>query len=437
MKTIQLNIQYTVKNNLCLGCGICSDACPTGSITMQIENGEYRPSINLNTCINSKGCHKCSNICPGVGIKLLNISKEKLDTETIKEHTLIGRYEYAYSGYALDYETRFHGASGGILTSFIAFLLDKKYISAAVVAENNVTQPFLNRTVLIHDSKDLYKARSSKYCPVKYDEIVPQVKKENGKVVIVGLPCIIQGYRKYEQSDFKFKDKIFGYFGLYCSCGRSFNLTEYVFKSRGVDSKNLTYFQYRDEGCLGYMVAKEKRTEKDGNTSDTAQNSSFKVTKEPFQGYYHPLRSFFIPHRCLLCIDHYAELADVSFGDIHYGKYKADKVGVNSIVVRNKEFDKILKDAAMNGYLTLSDLSEDELVKCQASAPLKKERTGGVLKFRKMIGLKNPEYDVTLSKYVFWKSVAYYIFAQCQRFVGRRKSLWGIIRFMYKKQVID
>ena len=177
MKTIQLNIQYTVKNNLCLGCGICSDACPTGSITMQIENGEYRPSINSNTCINSKGCHKCSNICPGVGIKLLNISKEKLDTETIKEHTLIGRYEYAYSGYSLDYETRFHGASGGILTSFIAFLLDKKYISAAVVAENNVTQPFLNRTVLIHDSKDLYKARSSKYCPVKYDEI--------GKVVIV------------------------------------------------------------------------------------------------------------------------------------------------------------------------------------------------------------------------------------------------------------
>ena len=162
-----------------------------------------------------------------------------------------------------------------------------------------------------------------------------------------------------------------------------------------------------------------------------------KVTKEAFQGYYHPLRSFFIPHRCLLCIDHYAELADVSFGDIHYGKYKADKVGVNSVVIRNKQFDSLLKEAAENGYLTIDDLSEEELVKCQVSAPKKKGRTGGILKFRELIGLKNPEYDVTLTKSVLWKSVAYYIFAQCQRFVGRRRALWGIIKLMYKKQIID
>lgn len=415
-------IEHTRVHNLCLGCGICSDSCTKGAIKIQEDNGQYIPSLEKEKCID---CGRCLKVCPGIGVKLMGIAKEKFATDTTKEHNLIGRYETAYSGYANDYDTRYHGASGGLLTAFIAYLLDKKYISSAVVAENNITQPFLNKAVLVHDSKELYKARSSKYCPVMYESIVKQVKEEEGKVVIVGLPCIMQGFRKYEVTDKRFREKIFGYFGLYCSCGRSFNLTEYVFKTRGINAKNLTYFQYRDEGCLGYLVARENQQQQD------------RVTREPFQGYYHPLRSFFIPHRCLLCIDHYAELADVSFGDIHYGKYKEDKVGVNSVVIRNKQFDGLLKEAAENGYLTIDDLSEEELVKCQASAPKKKGRTGGILKFRKMVGLKNPEYDVTLTKFVFWKSVAYYIFAQCQRFVGRRRSLWGIIKLMYKKQIID
>jgi len=418
------NITYTTRNDLCLGCGICSDACPTNSIRMHVENGEYRPTINPDTCLNKKGCHKCSMVCPGVGIKLDTIAKENFGIQqNFKHHNLVGYYVTSYSGYATDHEIRFHGASGGMLTAFLAFLLDRKYISAAVVVENDMTQPFLNQTILVHNSGELYKARSSKYCPVKFDGIVQQVKQETGKVVIVGLPCVMQGFRKYEKVDKNFKMKIFGYFGLFCSCGRSFNLTENVFQTRNIRKEQLSYFQYRDEGCLGYLVAKEQGVDK--------------IIKEPFQSYYHPLRSFFIPHRCLLCIDHYAELADVSFGDIHYGKYQADKVGINSLVVRNIQFDALLKEATFMGYVKIEELKETELVDCQVAAPKKKNRVAGILKFRKMLGLKNPEYDVVLSHYVLWKAIAYYIFAQCQRFIGKRRYLWWIIKFMYKKQTVD
>lgn len=421
---MKCNITYTTQNDLCLGCGICSDACPTNSIKMQISNGEYRPLVNSATCLNHKGCHKCSMVCPGLGIPLNTIGKEKFgDQQNSKYHKLIGYYFSSYTGYATDYETRYHGASGGVLTAFLSFLLDRKIITAAVVTENDMTQPFLNRVALVHNSRELYKARSSKYCPVKFDGIIQQVKQESGKVVIVGLPCVMQGFRKYEKIDAKFKSKIFGYFGLYCSCGRSFNLTENVFYMRHIDKAKLSYFQYRDEGCLGYLVAKE--------------NGADRKVKEPFQSYYHPLRSFFIPHRCLLCIDHYAELADVSFGDIHYGKYQADKIGVNSLVVRNRLFDSLLREATTMGYIKIDDLTEAELVNCQVAAPKKKERVAGILAFRKKIRLKNPKYDVVLPKYVLWKSMAYYLFAQFQRFVGKRRKMWWMIKLMYKKQVID
>ena len=412
------NIIYTTKHNLCLGCGICSDSCAKGAIKMQVVNGQYIPFLDKEICVD---CGRCLKVCPGVGVQLNGIAEEKFNAPETKEHKLVGRYLSAYSGYATDYETRYHGASGGLLTAFMAYLLDKKYISAAVVAENDMSQPFLNKTVLVRDSKDLYKARSSKYCPVMYEGIIKQVKEEEGKVVIVGLPCIMQGFRKYEATDKRFREKVFGYFGLYCSCGRTFNLTENVFKQNGLDLKSMQYFQYRDNGCLGDLVAKDAKTEK----------------QIPFQLYYHPLRSFFIPNRCQFCIDHYAELADVSFGDIHYGKYKEDKVGVNSVVVRNSTFDPLLKEAAEAGYIKLDELTEEELVKCQASASKKKGRVGGVIKFARLIGKKVPEYDVTLTQFTFWKSIAYYLFAKSQMFVGERRWMWWIIPLMIKKGKVD
>ncbi len=417
---MKANISYTLENNLCLGCGLCADACPTQSISMQVVNGEYRPRINQETCNNKKGCHRCESVCAGLGIEINRIGKQNAN-EVSHYHPLVGWYQKAYSGYACDNDVRWHAASGGGVSAFVAFLLDKGFVSAAVVAENDVSQPFLNKVRLVHNSRDLWKARSSKYCPVTYEGIVKQIKKDEKSVVVIGLPCAIHGFRKFIENDQVLKGKIFGLLGLYCSGRRSFNHTEYVLKQNKIDVTTLSYFQYRDEGCLGSLVAQD----------------SSKQVKIPYQLFYHPLRSIFIPNRCQFCVDHYSELADVSFGDIHYGKYKEDKIGVNSLVVRNEKFDILLKAAEEEGYIKLEALNEDELIKCQQAATKKKGRVGGVLRFAKTLGLKIPDYDVELKNYSYLKSIAYYLFAKSQMFVGRRRWLWWIIPLIAKKGKVD
>lgn len=53
------------------------------------------------------------------------------------------------------------------------------------------------------------KAKGSKYAPVSLHNAVAGIKAASGtKYVIVGLPCHIQGFRKLEAIDRKFRDKV-------------------------------------------------------------------------------------------------------------------------------------------------------------------------------------------------------------------------------------
>ena len=114
--------------------------------------------------------------------------------------------------------------------------------------------PLQKHFVILHL---LVEFASSKYAPVTLNTVVKDIKAATGKhFVIVGLPCHIAGFRKLAKIDKRFKEKVIGYFSLFCSSGRSFYLTEHVFKERNIDMSKLSYFAYRDNGCLGNMVVK-------------------------------------------------------------------------------------------------------------------------------------------------------------------------------------
>jgi coenzyme F420 hydrogenase subunit beta len=417
-------IQYTTYNNLCTGCGICEGACPTKSITTIVQKGQFVPVIDATTCTNKKGCHRCFDVCPGVEIKLNKIAQEVFTAPETKQNEKIGRFLKCFTGYSADYDIRYHCASGGMLSQFLIWLLEKKHIDGVVVTAFNPENELLVRSFVASTKEEILSAKSSKYAPVTLNHAIQDIKSRDGKFIIVGLPCHIHGFRKYEKLDKKFKEKIAGYFGLYCSGGRTFYLTEHIFKERKINRNDLKYFAYRDNGCLGSLVAK-------GISSATLKPF---LVEERFQQYYHPLRSFFKPRRCLLCIDHFAELADVSFGDIHIEPYIQDTVGINSMIVRNPEFLAWLNASASDGYLEINHLEIDPLIKSQYQ---KKQKHTVFLKIDKLRGRKIPHYDVELQSNVSLKSLAWYIFTLIQIYIGQHKSLWFIIDLLKKKPPVE
>ena len=434
MEKVIPNIIYTLRHDLCLGCGICQSACPSNAISIIVKEGCFVPKVDETKCKNGKGCHRCHDACPGLGIELQRIAKEQFTDEQTKTDAWVGRYIKCFTGHSNDEYIRYHSASGGMVSQFLIFLLEKGYIDGAVVTAFDPTNELLVRSYIAHNRDEVLQAKSSKYAPVSLHGMAQTIKQEQGtRYVIVGLPCHIQGFRKLEAIDRKFREKVAGYFAIYCSSGRTFYLTEHVFKERGICKEDLIYFAYRDEGCLGSLVAKQQRGIRVANSnSDTALYKENEVYKERYQSYYHPLRSFFIPRRCLFCIDHYGELGDVCFGDIHIKPYMDDKIGVNSLVVRKQEWLDLLEEAQSEGFITLDEIPVETLNASQQMAGKKKGRNERFIVLNKRLGRVMPEYDVPLPDKTGLKTVLDYLQNRVQQFLGRHKSLWWVVSRLKK-----
>jgi coenzyme F420 hydrogenase subunit beta len=290
--------------------------------------------------------------------------------------------------------------------------LDKGLIGGAVVTGFKKDNPFEAKPFLATTKEQIMDAKSSKYCPVAMDGIIPIIKGGNFAVAIVGLPCHIHAFRKAAMNDSDLRQKIFIFIGLFCSGIKDYRVTKYVCKKCNINQENVVAFAFRDDGCLGYL----KAVYKDG-----------RVIKIPYLSVYNPMNMFFRPERCASCIDHFGLLADVSFGDIYMPPYSEDTIGTNAVVCRLKEAADLLEQSVLNGYIELNVLDASEVV-----------RSGGIWSNRlkifvahkfidKLIGREGVRYDAGNEKPSFY-AIKFDIKYRLQRIIG--KTFVGI--FIYQ-----
>lgn len=429
-KNNKRNVSYVVDNAMCTGCGICEDVCPRECIHIVRINGEFRPEVDENLCLDSK-CGRCLKVCPGQGINLLEFTNDLFVNESMKEDKYLGRYVGLHTGYSINHDIRYHSASGGLVSQFLIYLLDKKIIDGAVVTgfdDDHITP----RSYIARNREDIIAARSSKYCPVSLNKVGNEIVESEGKYVIVGLPCHIQGFRKRLKIDKRLRERVVGLFSIYCSSNRTFYAQDYLFKHYGIKKNEISYFSYRDHGCLGNLTIKTN-----GNSSlllgdtNSADCGDLRI---PFIKYYVPvLRSFFKPHRCLSCIDHYGLLADICFGDIHIQPYSEDHIGVSSWITRTEYWEKLFHQAVEEGYIMMEDVDAEILNKSQFTMLYSKQRKANVvMRIDQLWGRTVPKYGVPLDKPGI-KDYISVIICHAQRYLGKRQSLWFWIDLLHRK----
>jgi len=414
---IKNNIRKTVCNGLCVGCGVCEDICPKHCIT--IERGRINePKVDETACVD---CGLCLKVCAGQGIEI-NAKAKEIFGSTPHYHPMLGYYFKTYKGYSTEYENRFHCASGGCLSQFLIWLLEKGKIDGAVVTGYEKDKPMQPRVYIAHNREEVLAGKSSKYCVVTMNGIAKEIHDTPGRYVVVGLPCHIHAFRKYGSVDKKVGERIVGYFPIFCSSNKNMDSQKYMRWRYKISEGELTEFAYRDEGCLGSVFFRDK-------------NRKLMCAPIEYLDFYRGLRAFFSIPRCAVCSDFFGELGDIGFGDLNVNGPDDDPIGINSLITRSAYWDDLLRQCANDGQLWLSEIDEETMLKANNYCLKKKgDSMYAARKIRNLTGKKNPDFDNLDDVRPTLKSYIGYTASVVQRFIGRHRTLWPIIKMLDKNK---
>lgn len=409
------SVATVVNDGLCTSCGICGGCCNKNAISFKYGRERNIPQVDASKCVN---CGLCYDVCPGKGIELNTISKNIFGNELgIQTDPYAGHYLSVYVGHSTDGNIRYHSATGGMVTQFLIYLLRQKIIDGAVVVRyKNVFEPdpFIATT-----EEEIWESRSSKYVVVSMDRVADKIARSGKRrLVVVGLPCHIQGWRQLAKKNKRVRESIVGYFAIYCSLNKTKHSLDYYPIRYKVDKNKVGSFSFRDDGCMGFM----KFSDKQGNV----------LKKIPYLSYWFGTHSFFANPRCSLCIDQLGELADISFGDIHIEPYSQDKIGTNSIITRSTYWDKVLNNCMQDGFVELNEIPIRILVESQGYVKQFKKGAGVKANFilRRLLGKSTPIYDYSYSGPVGIKCLIIELCKSVMREIGTHKSLWPAIKML-------
>lgn len=370
-----MNIGYVLKRDLCTGCGVCYSVCSKSCINMKVDQfGYIRPSINNKECIN---CGKCLKVCSG--FEWSNDIVNKFYFNEKPSNLNIGVYKKCYIGYSADKNIRFNSASGGIVTSVLVYLLEKKLVDAVIVTIMDNNNKTFGKMIIAETIEEVLNSAKSKYTPVHIGDVLKKVQAQDRKFALVGLPCHIQSLRKAQIIDKKLFDKIPYCIGILCGGGVSNIPTQLEIEKSGIPVGKIKEFKYRMNGWSKFKVGIET---KDGN----------KRLKNYMDTYFGLLFNNHItsPKRCQLCYDLFAESADISCGDAWLKEYAGNEQGYSILICRNNKTLNLISNIEKEGKIQLIEANTQKIEESQIGQIIYKKKKI----FTRMLFYRGiPKYD--------------------------------------------
>ena len=308
-------ILTTVQNNLCISCGICKGICPKSSITDTRRCGMFFPEIDEKSCIN---CGLCADVCPGLG-------HEYLSKSTAVE-TVTGDYLDCFNAWSLDPVLRHVSASGGIVSAVVKTLLESGEYDAVFTLD---TYDYRERLKTRHYTADEFcrdweqsSTPKSRYLPVSHEETAAYIKNHREeRLIIIGTSCGVRGILAAIEK-LRLPREQYLLIGLFCDKVFNYNVVQY-FNDKYSPDIPVEKFHFKNKESGGWP----------------GDMKFYPTGKAPF---YVPLadrakaKAYFMPERCLYCVDKLNVCADISIGDNYTGQDES-ALGSNSVVIRTSK----------------------------------------------------------------------------------------------------
>ncbi len=241
----------------------------------------------------------------------------------------IGTYVNIYEARALDPRIASMRRKGGAVTAILLYLLEKGIIDSVIVARKK--KGLKGEAFLAKTPEEVLQAAGSKWSIVPYTLGLKEklLSPDVRKTAFVGLPCQAQFLRQMKmfplmESDFS--RKIYLIISLFCM--GTFAVESFL---------NYMHRSYRlqPEDIVNIEVVKDKLL-------IIHRSGELEIDISEALPY--------LQHGCLTCPDYTGVFADISAGRSPESDYTV-------LITRNKLADKIVKDAAGEGYIELHEAS--------------------------------------------------------------------------------
>ena len=285
-----------VDNEICARCGTCTVVCPNNLL-------EFKDKPVLTNECKRNGHGMCLEVCPRNSSGKYQISiREKL-------------FEDYYYG-----KSNVSGQDGGVITSFLKYLLDFNKIDGAIVVGDEQWKPV---SMVITSPDDLENTSKSKYTVSTLEALSAAGEMGLEKVAVVGLPCQIVGLRKLQYLPYSSKHdnelgwdgkpvklpKIEYLIGLFCSEKFEFEILADILEELNLSFRDVKKFDVNK----GKFVI------------ETIDGEFINI----------PVKDIPYASGCKMCRDFDSEMADVSVGSV------GSEDGYSTIIIRSKKGEEI------------------------------------------------------------------------------------------------
>jgi len=299
-----------------------------------------------------------AGFCPALG--------QTVEARGRPDHLLWGPYLEMRTGWAIDPELRFAGASGGVLSALLVHLLESGEVEAVVQIAADPDNPIANRTVVSRNRADIQAAAGSRYAPSAPLARLHEFVATGRRYAFVGKPCDVVALRALSDE----RPEIAAIFpvmlSFFCAGVPSETGGREVLSALGAKQEDVTSFRYRGQGWPGRATAQ---------LSDGSERSM------SYHDSWGGILSNHVQHRCKICADGTGKAADIVCADAW--KCDADGYpvfeeaeGVSLIVGRTALGERIFQDAIAAGRITAVPFEVADLAAIQ---PGQRERRRALL----------------------------------------------------------
>lgn len=362
-------LKKVIRDRNCCGCGACTLFSTPAAFMLQTPRG---PEPDLTAPRYSEEALK---VCPGINLSYPAIYDSHYGKQP--QNYLHGILQGVRIGYSGTDELRKRGASGGVISSTLLYLLKNKMIDGAVVVRQGAPTPIEALAFIARSEEEIIASMQSVYIPVSVLDVISEFS-DNERYAMVCLPEQSAALRKLQAIGHAGARQVKYVLGPYTGTALYPSAIDFFLRSKRVKkSDKVTSLKWREGEWPGYLEIRTK-------SGRVVQSKKI---------YYNFLIPFFVTHTSLRSMDFVNEFADLSVGDAWSPKYESQGKGFSVIVTRTAEMEGIVSEMINKGVLEAELVAHEECIAMHGHMVDFKKRGGYIRnRMRAFFGHTVPDY---------------------------------------------